>query len=110
MSMSTCAYCKSLILSGEPAMSPLDLPMTLHLECAIRTVVGGVPYLLGVGLLDDDHPGLSRRDAAVAACSLWRQRRGLNHGPVTRAIVDAAVTENIARIMPGLAPKSRGDA
>lgn len=77
-----CMHCGEDVRDGEPAR---DMPIhylcgareveRIHLECALRMVVGSVGHQLRecscFGGTRDDPEGMTRREAARAACDLF---------------------------------------
>jgi hypothetical protein len=65
-------------LDPERLLAPSRV--ALHLECHLRDTVGSVGHIEGrcscVGGDEEDPPGLSRREAAVAAVAAWERRYG----------------------------------
>lgn len=55
-----------------------------HLPCHLRSVLGSVGHIEGrcscVGGDEEDPPGLSRREAAIAAVAAWERRHGSRVG------------------------------
>lgn len=53
----------------------------IHSECLIRSLIGSVGHQLGrcgcFGGTEEDPPGRTKREAALAAYELYRQRKGL---------------------------------
>lgn len=79
-----CLWCQEPIAAGDQGflIPHVDTTITLkphHLECQIRSIVGGVNHIEGRclccgGTEDPDPPGLTRRQAAVMAERAWRLR------------------------------------
>jgi hypothetical protein len=80
-----CLHCDEPVLTGERSevTSYLDASgvlasRTVHWECGARAVVGSVGHQLGKcschGGTEEDPPGMSKREAARAACALYRSR------------------------------------
>ena len=82
-----CLWCHELIAAWDsgcvmphigPGYTRTDAPW--HYECFMRSIVGPVAHILGrcscVGGDDEDPPGLTKRQAAVAACLLAAERQG----------------------------------
>jgi len=80
-----CLWCHELIAVWDsgcimahigPGHTRSDAPW--HHECFVRSIVGSVGHLLGRcscnGGDDDDPPGLTKRQAALAACLLYAER------------------------------------
>jgi hypothetical protein len=73
--MIVCPHC------GEPIaptdrLAPGYLHQRVHWECGLRAAVGGLAHLRGTcsccgGTDDPDPPGLTRRQAALAAAEEW---------------------------------------
>jgi hypothetical protein len=63
----------ALLFDGQPRVAQ-------HLECHLRGVFGSVGHIEGrcscAGGNEEDPPGLSRREAAVAAVAAWERRYG----------------------------------
>jgi hypothetical protein len=80
----SCLHCGEAIVAGESGeLTTLVTAhggqvVPLHDCCAVRMRIGSVGHQLGrcscVGGSEDDPPGLSVRQAAEAAFSLWQQR------------------------------------
>ncbi len=78
-----CLWCEELLRPGD-AIS--DIPVQTcaglryqHVECAVRSVVGGLNHLNGRcsccgGTLPPDPEGVTRRVAAMMAYQVWRAR------------------------------------
>ena len=79
-----CVYCGDPVRPGDPR-APMQ--QDAHLECGLRSVVGGLNHLTGAcsccgGDQEPDPPGLSRREAAIVAAALWRHRNSVQaRGP-----------------------------
>jgi len=71
-----CLHCDEAVAPGEPFEFINSGRDRLHLECAIRMAVGSVGHQLGrctcYGGTEDDPPGATRREAAIAAAKLFR--------------------------------------
>jgi hypothetical protein len=76
--MANCQWCEEPVRAGEHRDEHFQ-DQAMHIECGFRAVVGSVAHLLrrcscchpGSGL--GDPPALSKREAAVAAYTLWLQ-------------------------------------
>lgn len=73
-----CLWCQEPITRADLARAhraKLRMP-GIHLECAIRNIVGSVGHQLRrcscFGGTEEDPPGLTRRQAASAALALYR--------------------------------------
>lgn len=57
-----------------------EVYVAAHIECHLRSVLGSVAHIEGRcschGGDEHDPPGLSRRDAARAACAAWERTHG----------------------------------
>jgi hypothetical protein len=83
-----CPYCGEPVAPGEAraiavvglAGVPGTSSLAIHRECLLRQFVGSVGHQLGTcschGGTADDPPGMTRREAAIAATELYRMRRG----------------------------------
>ena len=69
-----CILCEELIDEGDRGQINLVGQIT-HYECQMRVVVGSVGHQMGkcscYGGTDEDPPGMTRRQAAIAACKLF---------------------------------------
>ena len=80
----SCLWCREPIEAGDQGFLIPHLGRTVtlephHLECQIRSIVGGLNHIEGRcschhGTEDPDPPGYSRRRAAVMAERAWRLR------------------------------------
>lgn len=84
-----CLFCSEPIMQGDTIAPHLvqdaGNPRLAHDECMLRQVLGGLNHLKGKctccgGTLPPDPPGMSKRDAARAACEYWRSTKGERHG------------------------------
>ena len=71
-----CIWCQEPI--GRFDMGTInDAEQVLHYECAIRGVVGSVGHQRGTcscfGGTEEDPPGLTKREAAIAALVVWKR-------------------------------------
>jgi hypothetical protein len=69
-----CILCQESVVSGD--IGTIDSQgMITHYECTMRSVVGSVGHQQGrcqcFGGTEEDPPGLTKRQAAIAACRLW---------------------------------------
>jgi hypothetical protein len=91
-----CAYCEETIEAGDRGVTVPHIGETeavvekpYHFECHLRTVIGSVGHQMGrcscpgIGGTEHDPPGLTLRQAALAACRLWQatqwRRDGTNN-------------------------------
>ncbi len=69
-----CVYCLEEILDDDPA-EPINGDGLIHAECFLRMIVGSVGHQLRrclcYGGHDEDPPGLTRRQGAMAAARLY---------------------------------------
>lgn len=74
----TCLLCEDLIDEGDVGSINTAGQVT-HYECLMRMVVGTVGHQRGLcscfGGTEEDPPGLTRREAAIAALQEWEGRR-----------------------------------
>lgn len=74
-----CAFCGEEIREGERAN--LIQGGDLHHECAMRSILGSVGHQLHkcpcYGGTEEDPPGMTKRQAAMAAVELWEAGQGL---------------------------------
>jgi hypothetical protein len=73
----TCILCREPILEGDiGTINGAD--QVSHYECTMRGVVGSVGHQMGrckcFNGTEEDPPGMTRREAAIAACRLWDER------------------------------------
>lgn len=76
---SFCELCNEPLIPGEPISPTSFNGKPVHFECGLRSVIGGANHILKLcsccgGDQPPDPPGLSARDAARLAYSVWRQR------------------------------------
>ncbi len=73
-----CVYCLEDILEGEPS-EPVNGNARMHPECLLRMVAGSVGHqrkkCLCYGGTEEDPPGLTRRQGAMAAARLYCAER-----------------------------------
>ena len=74
MSANTCAWCGEPILPGDP-LAPIT-NVAEHWECGLRSVAGGLNHQMGRctccgGTEEPDPPGMTRRQAALAAAGYY---------------------------------------
>jgi hypothetical protein len=74
MTRPACHRCGEPVLRFEQDEHHLQ-PM--HIECGARGILGGLNHMLGHctccgGTSDPDPPGLTKRQAAIAAFQYWR--------------------------------------
>lgn len=75
--MTICRRCGEPITAAD-RKSPARLDgNAMHYECGLRMVIGSVGHLLGkchcYGGTMEDPEGMTRRQAAQAACELWER-------------------------------------
>jgi hypothetical protein len=72
-----CAWCDEPILPGEHTSMG-----GVHYECGLRSVIGSVGHQKGLcscyGGSEEDPPGLTRRQAAIAAAEYFNQNQARN--------------------------------
>ena len=78
-----CLWCEEFFRPGDtrtpdPVYTPVG-PRFQHIECAVRSIVGGLNHLNGLccccgGKLPPDPEGVSRREAAQMAYQVFRAR------------------------------------
>jgi hypothetical protein len=77
MPVNNCAWCQEPVEMGEQA--PAFVTEAMHQECGFRSMVGSLAHVLRrchcykLGSDLGDPPGLTKREAALAALTLWRQ-------------------------------------
>lgn len=74
----TCLRCGEPIAPGERVEQLMNGDM--HRECLMRMVIGGVNHVLGFcsccgGHADPDPPGMTKREAAIAAVLAWELKQ-----------------------------------
>lgn len=75
-----CVYCDEPVAGGEQHDHFPGQPM--HIECGFRSLVGSVAHLLRrcscfqLGSTMGDPPGMTKREAAKAALTLFQQMAG----------------------------------
>lgn len=73
-----CILCEEPIAEGDIGTINFGGQIT-HYECSMRGVIGSVGHLNGkcscYGGTEEDPPGMTRRQAAQAACALWERRQ-----------------------------------
>jgi hypothetical protein len=78
--MPNCTHCEEPVLAGEQHQAFQSEAM--HQECGFRSTVGSVAHVLRrchcfkLGSSLGDPPDLTKREAALAALTLWRQIEG----------------------------------
>lgn len=72
-----CTLCEEPIAEGD--MGLVQGECVRHYECDMRSIIGSVGHLMGkcscYGGTEEDPPGMTRRQAAQAACALWERRQ-----------------------------------
>ncbi len=75
---SACLHCKETIVEGDIGTVNYG-GQIMHYECGMRGVIGSVGHLMGkcscFGGDEEDPPGMTVREAAQAACTLWERRQ-----------------------------------
>jgi hypothetical protein len=75
-----CLLCEELIDEDDTGTINYVGQVT-HYECMMRSVLGSVGHLRGrcscFGGDEEDPPGMTRREAAIAAVRLWESTQGL---------------------------------
>jgi hypothetical protein len=78
-SASHCAHCEEAIVPGDLVAPANDGAVLFHTECMLRMVVASVGHQLGRcschGGTEDDPPGMTVREAALAAVELYERNR-----------------------------------
>jgi hypothetical protein len=68
-----CLLCEEAI--AEDDIGTIRAGQVIHYECQMRSVIGSVGHQLRrcscFGGTEEDPPGMTRRQAAQAACALW---------------------------------------
>ncbi len=80
-----CAWCDEAVEDSPVLAQPRPsggLPdwQSMHRECRLRMIAGGANHQLGLctccgGIAEPDPAGLTKREAAVLAASIYRRRR-----------------------------------
>lgn len=74
-----CMLCQEPIAEGDCGTFQGAHP--IHYECQMRSVVGSVGHQMGTcscfGGTEDDPPGMTYRQAAIAAVQLWEAKQQL---------------------------------
>ena len=72
-----CLFCDESIADGDHGLFANET-QPVHRECFIRQVSGSVGHQKGMcscyGGNEDDPEGMTKRQAAIAACKLWESR------------------------------------
>lgn len=74
-------YCNWCAEPMSPAITQVGEVLDMHPECKIRSFIGGVNHLQRLcacfgGHLPSDPPGMTTREAALAAVAYWKAQRG----------------------------------
>lgn len=78
----TCLLCAEPIAEGDCGTINFVDQVT-HYECEMRLAVGSVGHLMGrcycKGGTEEDPPGMTIREASIAACNLWEAMQKVKH-------------------------------
>lgn len=73
-----CLHCEEAIVEGDIGTVNYG-GQIMHYECGMRGVIGSVGHQNRTcscyGGTEEDPPGMTRRQAAQAACALWERRQ-----------------------------------
>ena len=81
-----CLYCEEKILCDDAVIPENNGKAAMHVNCEMRGVIGSVAHLerrcscFVPGSTESDPPGMTRREAADAAVTLWRQQEKSRSG------------------------------
>ena len=69
-----CRHCGEPVVEGDTGTAD-SLELVLHYECGLRLAIGSVGHMKGLcscfGGTEEDPPGMTRREAAIAAARYW---------------------------------------
>jgi hypothetical protein len=72
-----CLHCQEEIVAGDPILPFNNGEVAMHRACGLRSIIGSVAHQMKTcscfvcGSSDGDPEGMTRREAAEAALSLW---------------------------------------